>query len=102
MILLEVHFSLGAAFTAFALSITAMLFTYVRQIIKDRFYEQPFDKSTSNKISDHFKKLGYDVRTVLPDDGINKWLVAIIKNGKEQIINVFENGDEIQVLVPVH
>ncbi|MBA3706617.1 MAG: hypothetical protein H0W84_12180 [Bacteroidetes bacterium] len=96
MILLEVNFSLGIALVAFVFGLGALSIAYGRQMIKQRFSEKLHfpEGVTSSTVIDYFEEQEFFVRHVSPTK-TDEWTVFLTKNGKQYIVTVFTEKDQI-------
>ncbi len=96
MLLLEVHYSMEMVAVGTLMSVTALVFTYGKQIIKERFsLNNPINTVTSFQVYQFLKERGYSVLDVRPK-GDHDWSAVITENGNDKIVEVITNGDAIQ------
>jgi hypothetical protein len=98
MMLLEIHFQKWFFFASLFTAVTALLYTYGWQIVKDMRKEdnlQEVSSVTSKQVSAYFISKGYVVCSVIPVKNSTNWLVFLIKNGDYEAVTVFTSNDAI-------
>src|SRR4051812_862894 len=97
MLLLEIHYSMGMVAVGTLMSITALVFTYGGQIVRERFSVNDLNSITDLQVYEFLKEKGYSVLDVRPK-GDNNWSAVITESGNDIIINVSTDGNSMHVL----
>jgi len=85
------------SFVAFTLGMAAIMYTYGRQMFKERWVETDYPKDIiiTKDVHQYFKEQGYKALYISPLRNTTNWTAFIIKDEKLHIVTVYTNGRTI-------
>jgi len=95
---LKIYSSEALFMAALICAMAAMLYTYGKEIIKERLAPPTNWSSgvTSKDVTRYFSAQGYTVCTTTPVKNSNKWIAFLVKNGEYLIATVFTKDNKIE------